>query len=113
MVIAFWYLINTALLFLLQYRACEPHQKPNHGLQTAIGHWLEHLLPLVSALREERKFSLHRVLILHLKRVHVFEWVRAALAAALDVAPGTNLPPIFMQREVDSVHQQIGKLIAS
>jgi len=41
-----------------------------------------------------------------LKRSHVFEWVRAALAAALGVPAGGHLPPLIFQQEAGSVWDQ-------
>jgi hypothetical protein len=50
------------------------------------------------------------VLLLQLKRTHVFEWVRAVLAAALGLLPGGHhLPPIYFQQEVNSVWDQISE----
>lgn len=49
-----------------------------------------------------------RVLLLHLKRAHVSEWARAALAVALGAARGEPLPPVLFQAEVPSVWAQIG-----
>eukprot|EP00890_Picochlorum_soloecismus_P004048 jgi/Picsp_1/4644/NSC_02014-R1_uncharacterized glycosyltransferase aer61-like isoform 1 len=75
---------------------------------TAIGHWLEHLLPLISARRlEGQKTAPDRIMIMHLKRSHVFEWVRAALASAFGLQ-GLHLPPLIFQEEVYSVWDQIG-----
>ncbi len=63
---------------------------------TAIGHWLEHVMPLVSAFREEEQqqqeqkeptiitFPPDQILVLHLKRTHLIAWVRAVLAAAVN-----------------------------
>lgn len=80
-------------------------------MQTAIGHWHEHLAPLLSVLRLEPTFAAppSRILMLHLKRVHIFEWVRAVLAAAVGAVPGGNLPPMYFQEEVNSVWDQIGE----
>jgi hypothetical protein len=75
---------------------------------TAIGHWLEHLLPTVSVLREESARP-DRIVILHLKRTHVGEWVRTALAATLNIPPGSPLPPIYFQEETPSMFRQIGQ----
>lgn len=94
---------------------------------TAIGHWLEYLLPMMSARRLEGFTAPPAmVVIMHLKRSFVFEWVRAALGAALGgisgVRSGENavsaarqekarrwLPfPIIFQEETQSVWDQIG-----
>ena len=85
---------------------------PPAAAQTAIGHWHEHLAPLVSALRLDPGFGSppDRVLLLQLKRAHAFEWVRAVLAAALGLLPGgRHLPPIYFQQEVNSVWDQISE----
>lgn len=67
-------------------------------------------MPLVSSLRLEGITRPSRLLLLHLKRVHIIEWVRAAIAAALSLHKGESLPPLIMQEEVDSVDKQIGRL---
>lgn len=85
---------------------------------TAIGHWLEYLLPLTSARRLEGLDVKPpgMVLLMHLKRVFVFEWVRAALGAAfgrgsdLDGVVSGTLPfPVIFQAETSSVWSQIGQ----
>lgn len=77
--------------------------------QTAIGHWSEMLNPLFSILRLEPSFArpATQFVLLHLKKTHLMEWVRALLAVALGVAPGQDLPPIMLHQEVDSVWKQI------
>jgi hypothetical protein len=87
---------------------------------TAIGHWLEMLGPLFSVLRMQPTSSSSsgggggnfnrppdRVLLLYLKRAHLMQWVRAMLAVTLGLPPKTPLPPLLMQKEVDSVWKQI------
>ena len=85
---------------------------------TAIGHWLEYLLPLTSARRLEGLDGKPpaMVVVMHLKRVFVFEWVRAALGAAFgggSVVGGRarrSLPfPLIFQAETSSVWNQIGQ----
>lgn len=49
---------------------------------------------------------------MHLKRAHIFEWVRGAFAAAFGLNEG-NLPPLIFQRETDSVWKQIGMPLES
>lgn len=68
-------------------------------------------MPLVSALRFEPSFAAppNQILLLHLKRTHIMAWVRNALAAAIGIEPGTALPPVYMQREISSMWDQIGK----
>ncbi|WPT11880.1 hypothetical protein PSENEW3n2_00005380 [Picochlorum sp. SENEW3] len=76
---------------------------------TAIGHWLEYLLPMMSARRiAGRLQSPCAVIIMHMKRSFIFEWVRAALGAAFGLKKGTHLPPIIFQEEVGSYWNQIG-----
>jgi Glycosyltransferase 61 len=92
-------------------------------------------MPLVSAFREEQEqkeqstmsFPPDRILVLHLKRTHLFEWVRAVLAAAVNTNSENNkskdnnntsssigrnnkteLPPVYLQEEVNSMWDQIG-----
>ena len=93
-------------------------------------------MPLVSAFREEQQhqqqqkqqpptisFPVDRILVLHLKRTHLIEWVRAVLAAAIntytkniekndsggnDNSKSGPLPPIYLQNEVSSMWDQIG-----
>ena len=80
-------------------------------VQTAIGHWLEHLMPLVSSLREEvESFQSppSNIVLLHLKRTHVMPWVRTAIAAAIGTPAGSALPPMAFQEEQDSMWKQIG-----
>lgn len=68
-------------------------------------------MPLISARRlEGHKGAPDRIMIMHLKRSHVFEWVRAALASAFGLQ-GSHLPPVIFQEEVDSVWDQIGGLL--
>ena len=77
--------------------------------QTAIGHWSEMLFPLYSILRQnEGGFArpAAQVVMLHLKRVHLMEWVRAVMAVALGAAAGEPLPPLVMQREQDDLWSQ-------
>jgi hypothetical protein len=87
---------------------------------TAIGHWLEHLMPLVSAIREEQKqqhkpmisIPTDQIIVLHLKRTHLIEWVRAVLAATMHTHSSNSvtatLPPVYLQQEGNSMWNQIG-----
>ena len=86
-----------------------PPPPPPPPPQTAIGHWSEMLFPLFSILRQERNFSRPptQFLLLHLKRCHVMEWVRANLATALGVGPDQHLPPIIWQQEVGQITDQL------
>ncbi|CAL5223424.1 g5938 [Coccomyxa viridis] len=76
---------------------------------TAIGHWGETMFPLFSILKREASFAWPpaQFVLLHLKRVHLMEWVRAVVATTLGVAPRGDLPPILMQQEVPSIWDQI------
>ena len=76
---------------------------------TAIGHWLEYLLPLMSMRRLEGLVQPPQaVILMHLKRTFVFEWVRGALAAAFGLRSNGNLAPLLFQQETPSVWDQIG-----
>ena len=77
-------------------------------LQTAIGHWSEMMHPLYSILKREPGFArpADNFVLLHLKRVHLMEWGRAVIAATLGTGRQV-LPPLIMQKEVDSVWDQI------
>lgn len=76
---------------------------------TAIGHWSEMLFPLFSILRLEPTFARppDQLVLLHLKKIHLMEWVRSVLAVTLGVAANQDLPPIMLHEEVDSVWKQI------
>ena len=76
--------------------------------QTAIGHWGEMMFPLFSILREEAAFAQPpaQFVLLHLKRAHLMEWVRAVMAAALAVPRGGALPRLLMQAETPSAADQ-------
>lgn len=79
------------------------------SVQTAIGHWSEMMFPLYSILRKERDFQTPPTtfVLLHLKRVHLMEWVRAVVATTLSLAPQQPLPPLLMQAETDSIWKQV------
>ena len=49
-----------------------------------------------------------QVVMLHLKRVHLMEWVRAVMAVAFGTAPGAALPPLIMQHEQPDIWSQPG-----
>lgn len=75
---------------------------------TAIGHWLEYLLPMMSIRRIQGLFRPPQgILLMHLKRSFVFEWVRAALGATFGIGGEGQLPPIIFQEETSSVWSQI------
>lgn len=81
---------------------------------------MEHLLPLLSTLNlldaanasdSRSEWSLDRIMLLNLKRTHIFPWVRCAIAAAVGVTPGGSLPPLLFQQETESIYDQIGSLL--
>ena len=78
-------------------------------LQTAIGHWSEMMFPLFSILRLEPHFAKppQQFILLHLKRHHLMDWVRAVISVTLGVRPKHDLPPMIMQQETNSVWTQI------
>jgi hypothetical protein len=84
-------------------------------LQTAIGHWSEMMFPLFSILKTEPGFArpADQFVLLHLKRVHLMEWVRAVMAVTLGVGETGSLPPIIMQQEISNVWNQIGGYCSS
>ena len=67
------------------------------------------MFPLFSILRREHNFSTSPAtfVLLHLKRVHLMEWVRAVVATTLSLAPHAPLPPLLLQSETDTVWQQV------
>eukprot|EP01026_Neomeris_dumetosa_P004514 TRINITY_DN1120_c0_g1_i7.p1 TRINITY_DN1120_c0_g1~~TRINITY_DN1120_c0_g1_i7.p1 ORF type:complete len:345 (-),score=39.36 TRINITY_DN1120_c0_g1_i7:207-1241(-) len=75
---------------------------------TAIGHWGEMMFPLYSVFQ---KITFQRppqqVVLLHLKRWHLMEWVRAVVAVALGVQKTSHLPPILLQEEQDGLWAQL------
>lgn len=80
---------------------------------TAIGHWCEMLFPLYSILRKEASFArpVAQVVMLHLKRSHLLEWVRSVVAVTLGGRLDQDLPPFIMQREQpDIITQTISPL---
>ncbi|KAF8072370.1 ALDH10A8 [Scenedesmus sp. PABB004] len=92
---------------------------------TAIGHWWEMMAPLYSVLKASRGAARGRgrgrggggdapfarpadqVVLLHLQRTHLMEWVRAVMAVGLGVPRGGELPPILLQTAGDAVWQQL------
>lgn len=68
------------------------------------------MFPLYSILRTEPGFErpAAQFVLLHLKRSHLMEWVRAVIAVTLGVAPRSSLPPIVMQRETPDIMLQTG-----
>lgn len=80
-------------------------------IQTAIGHWPEMMFPLFSILRREPDFrrTPHQFVLLHLKRVHLMEWVRAVIAVTLGIGVQQDLPPVLMQQEGPTIWTQVGE----
>jgi protein O-GlcNAc transferase len=79
---------------------------------TAIGHWWELLGPLFSVLKSgARDFQrpCDQMVLLHLKRTHLMEWVRAVMAVALGVEAHQELPPILLQEETGHIWQQLSE----
>lgn len=83
---------------------------------TAIGHWWELLAPLFSVLKglggRAGGFArpCDQVVLLHLKRGHLMEWVRAVMAVALGMGPHQQLPSILLQQETDHPWKQLSEL---
>ena len=67
------------------------------------------MFPLFSILRREHGFSTppSTFVLLHLKRVHLMEWVRAVVATTLSLPAHAPLPPLLMQAEADSIWKQV------
>lgn len=78
---------------------------------TAIGHWWEMMGPLYSVLKQGIDFKrpCDQMVLLHLKRTHLMEWVRAVVAVALGVGTNQDLPPILLQHETDNAWQQLSE----
>ena len=77
---------------------------------TAIGHWWEIVGPLFSVLKKvDFKRPCDQFVLLHLKRTHLMEWVRAVLAVALGVPAKQPLPRVVLQEETDNAFQQLGE----
>lgn len=69
------------------------------------------MFPLYSILRESPGFAKPpaQFVLLHLKRSHLMEWVRAVIAVTLGVAPHAPLPPVIMQKEQPQILLQTGE----
>eukprot|EP00877_Chromochloris_zofingiensis_P011466 jgi/Chrzof1/6573/Cz19g01160.t1 len=79
---------------------------------TAIGHWWEMMAPLFGVLGSIKvKRPVDQFILLHLKRSHLMEWVRAVMAVALGVGLHQELPPVLLQQETHNVWQQLSKYI--
>lgn len=77
---------------------------------TAIGHWWEMLGPMYSILQNTTfKRPCDQLILLHLHRRHVLEWVRAMMAVALGVGLEDPLPPLLVQEATVNVHDQISE----
>jgi hypothetical protein len=68
---------------------------------------MEMMFPLYSILKKSSfKVPEVNVVLLHLKRWHLMEWVRAVMATAFAVSADGSLPPILLQKETDIVYEQ-------
>jgi hypothetical protein len=77
---------------------------------TAIGHWWEMLGPLYSILKKtDIKLPCDQLVLLHLKRCHFMEWVRAMMSVTIGVKGNEDLPPVLLQEETESIYNQISK----
>ena len=65
------------------------------------------MLARLPACRLSSPPALLQLVLLHLKKTHLLEWVRSVLAVTLGVAPNQDLPPFMLHQEVDSVWKQI------
>lgn len=67
------------------------------------------MFPLFSILRREPDFQTppSTFVLLHLKRIHLMEWVRAVVGTTLAIDADSPLPPILLQNEADSVWSQV------
>lgn len=66
------------------------------------------MFPLFSVLKESQFDSPDvNIVLLHLKRTHLMEWVRSVMATTLGVQPGNSLPPIWMQDETGNSFSQL------
>ena len=73
------------------------------------------MFPLFSILRLEPHFAKppQQFILLHLKRHHLMDWVRAVISVTLGVKPKHDLPPMIMQQETNSVWTQIREPFAA
>lgn len=70
--------------------------------------------PLYSILKTAAfKRPATQFILLHLRRQHLLEWVRAMVAVTLGVPLDEHLPPVLMQEETDSAWQQISEFLIS
>ena len=68
----------------------------------------EMLFPLFSVLKESSfKAREMHMLLLHLRRKHLMEWVRNVIATTLRVSNGGSLPSIWLQEDADDSHGQL------
>lgn len=65
------------------------------------------MFPLYSILKGSSFNVPHvNIVLLHLKRWHLMEWVRAVMATTFAVRANEPLPPILLQQEVDIIFEQ-------
>lgn len=66
------------------------------------------LFPLFSVLKESTfKVKEMNMLLLHLRRKHLMEWVRNVIATTLRVPPNGSLPSIWLQEDAEDAHSQL------
>ena len=65
------------------------------------------MFPLYSLLKDSQFRVPHvNIVLLHLKRWHLMEWVRAVMATTFAVQTGEPLPPVLLQHETDITFEQ-------
>lgn len=68
----------------------------------------EILFPLYSVLKDASlKLKSMNMILLHLRRKHLMEWVRNVIATTLQVRPGGSLPSIWLQVDADDSYAQL------
>jgi hypothetical protein len=67
--------------------------------------------PMYSILQNTTSFKrpCDQIILLHLQRRHVLEWVRAMMSVALGVGLEDFLPPLYVQEATVNVHDQISE----
>lgn len=78
------------------------------GQQAIRGFRCEILFPLYSVLKDASfKIKSMNMILLHLRRKHLMEWVRNVIATTLHVHPGGSLPAIWLQEDADDSYSQL------
>lgn len=66
------------------------------------------LFPLYSVLKDASlKIKSMNMLLLHLRRKHLMEWVRNVIATTLHISSGEPLPAIWFQEDAEDSHAQL------